>query len=186
VKALYRYLAENDIDEGLVEHVLPYFRQKKYEKGSALLTMGQNTRMICFIMKGLVRGYFINENGREVTKCFSAEGEWCCIYNMLTEMPSQFWIEALEDCVLAEINVDRLKGLLGQEIKLQTLFTKLFSAAFMDTDEKSTVLQRLPASERYLLFLEKYPKLRERVKQEDIASYIGITPASLSRIKRSL
>ena len=183
---LLRYLVENGIGNDLAKGVLQHFQQKEYKKGSTILDMGENTFVVCFIIKGIARGYYINDNGQDITKCFSAENSWCCIYNMLHDTPSEFWIEALEDCILAEISVDKLRKVLSSNIEFQALFAKSCCEAFMDTDEKGVCFQRVQAKERYLRFLELYPNLEKRIKQEYIASYIGITPTSLSRIKRNL
>lgn len=183
---LLKYLKINGINKNLAEWAIQYFHKKAYAKGCTILEMGENTHKVSFIIKGVVRGYFINDNGQDITKCFSAEGSWCCIYNILQNTPSEYWIEALEDCILAEISVNDFRKLIDTELKFQALFANSCFDAFMNTDVKSVGFQKMQAKERYLFFLQMYPKIEKRVKQEHIASYIGITPSSLSRLKKSL
>lgn len=180
---LIEYFQMNGIDKNLANKFSHYFNEKKYPKGSTILSMGENTQTVCFIKEGIVRGFYINDEGDEITKCFSAEGTWCCIYNMLRPSPSKFWIEALEDCIMIQISVDKLKNMIDTVPEFQRLYAKLCEEAFIHNDERNVNFQKMKAKERYLLFIHQYPDIEKRVKQEYIASYIGITPTSLSRIK---
>jgi CRP-like cAMP-binding protein len=184
--SLTEYLIEKGIDNDLIQILKPLFTLREYKKGNTLLNMGENTKVVCLILQGIVRGVYIDKEGAEITKCFSKEGQWCCFYNMLNDGPSEYWIEALEDCRVAEIEVEQIRNILKKYQQFRTLYDKLYNNAFMQSDEKGVLFQRMQAKERYLCFANKYPDIEERVKQEYIASYIGITPSSLSRIKRKL
>lgn len=104
----------------------------------------------------------------------------------LKEYFGQHGIEALEDCRIAMIYADRLHALIEGDATLQKLYMELSQKAFLQVEEKSGSFQRMDAKERYLIFLKQYPDISQRAKQEHIASYLGITPSSLSRIKRGL
>ena len=184
--SLPQYLEEKGIPSDLIQTIESVFTLRSYKKGCNILSMGENTKVLCLLLQGIVRGVYIDDEGVEVTKCFSQEGEWCCFYNILSDSPSEFWIEALEDCQVAEIAVERLRDLIKQYQQFQNLFDELYKNAFMLIDEKGVSFQRMHAKERYLHFINKNANIEERVKQEYIASYIGITPSSLSRIKREL
>jgi CRP-like cAMP-binding protein len=181
-----QYLDKEGINSDLIQILKPMFTLKEYKKGDTILNMGENTKVVSLILQGIVRGVYIDNEGEEITKCFSKEGDWCCFYNLLNNRPSEYWIEALEDCQCAEIKVEELRNILVKYQQLRTLYEKLYNNAFILSDEKGISFQRLQAKERYLYFADKYPDIEERVKQEYIASYIGITPSSLSRIKRKL
>ncbi|WP_455717173.1 Crp/Fnr family transcriptional regulator [Anaerosporobacter sp.] len=183
---LIEYFQKYGIEKNLANKFTQFFYEKKYPKGSTILSMGENTQTVCFIKEGIVRGFYINTDGNDITKCFSTEGSWCCIYNMLRPSPSEFWIEALEDCIMIQISVDKLKHMINTIPESQRLYTKLCLEAFIHSDNRNVNFQKMKAVERYLLFIHQYPDLEKRVKQEYIASYIGITPSSLSRIKRNL
>ncbi|MGC6174585.1 Crp/Fnr family transcriptional regulator [Lacrimispora sp. 38-1] len=184
--SLTQYLDEKGISSELIQTIESVFTLRSLKKGCNLLNMGENSKVICFILQGIVRGVYIDEEGDEITKCFSKEGEWCCFYNILSDGPSKYWIEALEDCQIAEIGVEQLRGIIKKYQQFRILYDELYNDAFMLSDEKGVSFQRMNAKQRYLHFAEKYPDIEERVKQEYIASYIGITPSSLSRIKREL
>lgn len=184
--SLSEYLIEMGINNDLIQPLKCLFTLREYKKGNAILNMGENTKVVCLILQGMVRGVYIDEEGEDVTKCFSKEGEWCCFYNMISDRPLEYWIEALEDCQVAEIEVEELRNMLTKYKQLQILYQELYNNAFILNNEKGISFQRMQAKERYLYFANKYPYIEERVKQEYIASYIGITPSSLSRIKRKL
>lgn len=184
--SLIEYLDEKGIDRELIPTIEALFTIREYKKGNPILNMGENTKVICLILQGIVRGVYIDIEGVEITKCFSKEGEWCCFYNMLNDSPSEYWIEALEDCKVAEIEVEQIRNILKKYQQLRILYDELYNNAFVLSDEKGVSFQKMQAKERYQYFANKYPDVEARVKQEYIASYIGITPSSLSRIKRKL
>lgn len=186
INKIKQYISDMGIEQSLCEQVLPLFRLKEVQPGDIILDIGENTKVICLILQGLVRGYYLDEDGNDITKCFSREKEWCCFYNYLDEGPSLFCVEALEPCILAEIDVRDIRELLIKQSSIAMLFQRLFKEAFLKTEEKSAAFQKLDAKERYLQFREQNPDICNRVKQEHIASYLGITPSSLSRIKRDL
>lgn len=177
---LTEYLGREGINSDLIHSLKSLFTLREYQKGDTILNMGENTKVVCLILQGMVRGVYIDKEGEEITKCFSKEGEWCCFYNMLKDSPSEYWIEALEDCQVAEIAVEQLRNVLNASQQLRTLYEKIYNNAFVLSDEKGVLFQRMQAKERYLYFVYKYPDIAERVKQEYIASYIGITPSSYS------
>lgn len=97
---------------------------------------------VCFIKEGIVRGFYINDEGDEITKCFSAEGTWCCIYNMLRPSPSKFWIEALEDCIIIQITVDKLKNIIDTVPEFQRLYAKLCEEALSITMNEMLIFRK--------------------------------------------
>lgn len=183
---LQEYINSNCIDEKLSEKLIPLFKTVHYDAGQTILNMGENTNVIYIILEGIVRGYYLDPDGNDITKCFSHEGEWCCIYNFLQNTPSTYYVQALENCTLGQIDVQTFESLIEEYPVLQKIYNKLTREAFMQVEEKGASFQKLNAKERYLLFIEKHPDINRRVKQEYIASYLGITPSSLSRIKRGL
>lgn len=178
------YLSEKGIDREMIREIEPFFRLREYKKGHTLLNMGENTKVVCLILQGIVRGVYIDTEGTEITKCFSKEGDWCCIYNLIRGRKSEYWIEALEDCQVAEIAVEKIDYVLDAYRPLQALYHEVCHTAIILMDEKGVSFQKMQARERYHQFSERYPDMEKRVKQEYIASYLGITPSSLSRIKR--
>ena len=186
ISKIKQYISEMGIDQSLCDQVIPLFQLKEVQPGDIILESGKNTKVVCLILQGMVRGFYLDENGNDITKCFSMEKDWCCFYNYLDKGPSPIYVEALEHCLLAEIKVRDINELMIKHPSITMLFQRLVSKAFLKTEEKGISFQRLDAKERYVLFRDQNPDICCRVKQEYIASYLGVTPSSLSRIKRDL
>lgn len=183
---IYNYISELGIDKSICDEVMPLFKLKKFQAGDIILEIGENTQVVCLILKGIVRGYYLDEDGNDVTKCFSREKDWCCVYNYLDDGPATFYVEALEHCILAEIKVCDLHKVMEKYPSMAMIYQRLVNKAFMKVEEKGAAFLMMDAKERYLLFKGKNPDICSRVKQEYIASYLGVTPSSLSRIKKNL
>ncbi|MBP3886669.1 MAG: cyclic nucleotide-binding domain-containing protein [Cellulosilyticum sp.] len=106
------YLENQGIEKEIGNTFIKNVNMRQYSKEQILLHMGEQSQSIYFILQGLVRGFYVNEEGMEVTKCFSKENDWCCVYNMLRKEPSEYWIETLEDCELIEFNIHELQRLI--------------------------------------------------------------------------
>ena len=78
---------------------------KHISGGESILEAGHRTDHICLVVSGLVRGFYIDEEGNDRTKCFSLQGDWCCSYNYLSEDPCPFFLEAEQDSVLAMFHI---------------------------------------------------------------------------------
>lgn len=159
---------------------------KKIRKGTTLLSMGNKTNEIYLILKGIVRGFYITEEGDDITKCFSMEQNWCCVYNLLKSELSEYWIETLEDCIFMSFKTNDILELVKKDSEIQMLYSKLFTEAFINGEKRIKSLKDKSASQRYVELQKIYPLLEQRVEQKYIASYLGVTPSSLSRLKRNL
>jgi len=160
------------------------FTEKRLKKGKHFLREGQVCQSVAMISTGLVR-YYINEDGDEGTYYFSREGEFVCDYeSFLPQAPSNKNIQALEDTSLYLVNFDGLQqiyqnvkqgerlGRLGIEQVFVTVLQQL-SSFYKDSPEL-----------RYQRFLSTFSAISQRVSQYYIASYVGIKPQSLSRIRK--
>lgn len=185
-KLVEKYFILNGLSLELIDRIQEKIAIRKYNAGTLLLSAGENTQVVCLVLCGAVRGYFIDEEGNENTKCFSFENQWCCVYNLLRKEPSEFWIETLEDCMVAEIAVKEIEQLLNSEEEWMKFYCDLCSKALMQSDHRGVSFQQKVAADRYREFKKKYSAQEGRIQQQYIASYLGITPSSLSRIKRNL
>lgn len=158
----------------------------EYKAGSQIIRMGDVADSMQLVLQGLVRAYYIDENGTEITKCFAKENEWCGFYSYLSEEPSPFFVETLEPTVTAKIKTSDIKILASSSTAVQEKVSELVNKAFLSVDKKSYDFANKEAKDRYLEFAQENPEIVRRAKQEHIASYLGITPSSLSRIKREL
>ena len=154
--------------------------------GESILEAGHRTNDICLVISGLVRGFYIDEEGNDITKCFSMEGDWCCSYNYLSDLPCPFFIEASEKTILAKFDIGEIDRIIKEYPVLEERVERLLAKSMMESERRIFSFTSLEAKDRYLLLLKEQPELVKRAKQEHIASYLGITPSSLSRIKRNL
>ena len=141
---------------------------------------------ICLVVSGLVRGFYIDEEGNDRTKCFSLQGDWCCSYNYISDTPCPFFLEAEQDTVLAMFNIPDIEKIKEKYPILKTKIEELLAGSMMKSEQRIYSFISMEAKDRYMLIMEEQPELIKMAKQEHIASYLGITPSSLSRIKRNL
>lgn len=159
-----------------------HLRKKEF-----LLQAGEVCRYECFVLKGCLRNYYLDNKGDEHILQFSVEDWWTSdLYSLLTQTPSAQFIDALEDSILVMIEKDDLERLYRQVPKFERFFRIMLQNAFIAQQQR--ILQNIgsTAEERYLAFREKYPTLELRLPQHQIASYLGITPEFLSKIRGKL
>ena len=162
-----------------------FFLFKKIKKRQYLLQPGDVCRTENFVVSGLLRVYTTDENNNEHTLIFGLEDWWISdLYSFLSTNPSNMNIEALEDSEIICIEKDQLEKLYESIPKFERLMRILFQNAFVAQQQRILESISLPAEKRYANFLKKYPSLDQRVPQTLIASYLGMTPETLSRIRK--
>jgi CRP/FNR family transcriptional regulator, cyclic AMP receptor protein len=162
-------------------------RPRKFRKRTFLLTQGEVCKFEAYIVKGCVKKYYIDNNGDEVILQFAVEDWWISDVGSFTEQtPSNLFIETLEDSEILTIDYEA-KELLYQQIPhLERVFRLMLQRAYAVLENRFYATISNTAEERYLEFIKRYPSIPQRVPQQQIASYLGITPESLSRIKSNL
>ncbi len=183
---LHRYVRKMCQNAALIEKLDHMACRRQYASGEMLLAAGERSEYICLILQGMVRGVYVDEEGTEITKCFSGEEEWCCSYNFFTKEESPFYIEAIEPTTVAAFPVEALRETLTAYPALQKELDRLTQQIFLEAEKRVFSFSGMDAKQRYVNFVQEHPEIVGRVKQEYVASYLGITPSSLSRIKRSL
>lgn len=160
-------------------------QQKKLRKRQYLLQAGDPCRYECFVNKGCMRQYYIDENGQEHILSFAIEGWWTSdMFGLITNKPALTSIDALEDSELFLIEKKSFDTLLEKIPAFERFFRIKLQRAFVAHQRRLIENMSLPADERYWNFADQNPKLEQRVPQKYIASYLGITPESLSRIRK--
>ncbi len=169
--------AEEDILRGLSI-------KKKLAKGEHWLEDGDTCRSLALIEEGLVR-YYINHDGIEKTYYFSKRGDFVCDYeSFLPQKPSDKNIQMLEDTSLYSISYQGLNVLYDQ-LKQGDRFGRLgLEAVFVSITQQLASFYRDSPEDRYRNFLSSFSDIAQRIPQYYIASYVGIKPQSLSRIRR--
>lgn len=161
------------------------FKEVFLKKGRHFIQIGDIEKQIAFIVKGLLRYYYITYEGDDVTKHFSVENEFASSYaSLIYERPTAYGIIAEEDTLL--LVMDRatyMAAILNEPIweRLARLYTEEIYAL---KEEREAALLTLDATERYKSFKLSFPNIESRLKQKHVATYLGIHPVSLSRLKR--
>lgn len=159
------------------------FEPHYIDAGNFFLQAGEVCQYVGFINEGLLR-YYILEDGEEHTYDFSSEQMFTCNYeSFLTRMPSTRFIQAVEATTLLRINYTNLQKFYAQLQYGQEFGRLVAEQLFVMTLQKLTSFYRETAEERYDTFLRLFPGLVERLPQYVVASYVGIKPQSLSRIR---
>ena len=160
---------------------------KPVTKKTMLLHEGDICNFEAYINKGCVRTYYVDENGSELTMQFAVEDWWVSdITSFHEHKPSKIFIETLEDCELLILNPGTKELLLQQVPAFERFFRILVQRHLSVVQNRLFQTIAWPAQERYLDFLKHYPGIPQRVAQHYIASYLGISPEFLSKIRTKL
>src|SRR4051794_6058899 len=164
-----------------------YLTPKKLRKKQYLLQEGDVCKTIAFVERGVLRQYSIDDSGIERIVQFALEG-WIIsdLYSFLTAESATYTIDAIEDVELVLINKTAHEELLQKVPKYET-FTRLnITGAYIAMQRRLTSIISYSLEERYANFTALYPDIHQRVPQHMIASYMGLTPETLSRVRRRI
>lgn len=162
------------------------FRLKEYKKGDFFLKGGEVCKHVGFIRNGIVR-YYINDDGEEKTYGFSKENEFTCNYeSFVPQTPSNQIIQALEDTSIWIITYENLQKFY-EKVKLGERFGRIvIEQVFIQTLKDRNSFYTDSPKFRYEKFLKEHLDLQQRLSQYYIASYVGVKPQSLSRIRKRI
>jgi len=183
IKAVKYFIRISSEEEAIISDL---FTESHLKPGEYFLEEGKICRSVAFIEKGLLR-YFVTQDGNEKTHYFNKENEFSCNYSsFLPGTPSDTAIQALEETTLYLISYDNLQRLYA-DLKEGERFGRLaIEQVFLSFREQIRSLYADPPARRYQQFLESYGDLVQRIPQYYIASYVGVKPQSLSRIRKRL
>jgi len=164
-----------------------YFLPKKLRKKQYFLQEGNVAFHTAWVAKGCMRTFSVNKNGIEQTMQLAIEGWWATdMYSFLTGEPAMYNIEAVEDCELLVIDKVGREKVFERVPGFERLMRILIEKNLVANQQRLNALMGQNADERYISFIKKYPQIVQRVPQHMIASYLGITPETLSRIRKQL
>lgn len=178
----YKIAVSHDILGEIVNMSL--FRVAK--KGEILAMTGDETARAGLVLKGMTRCYYIDGNGNDITRGFSIPGTFCMDEGMFGYHERLTEWEALEETTLMLFEVEELKKMIAESGELQNAYILFLENALRYKIYRENTFLVENATERYIHFRRAYPEICANVKQSYIATYLGIAPESLSRIRKSM
>lgn len=158
-----------------------------FTKKTMLLRAGEICLFEGYVHRGCVRKYYLNENGFEVTLSFAVEDWWVSdIASFHEQSPSNLYIETLEECSIYMLSHEAKNKLLQEIPKFERVFRMLVQRRLSTLQNRLIRTLSMPATERYLEFIQAYPSIPNRVAQYYIASYLGVSPEFVSTIRKKL
>lgn len=169
------------------EIIKSYLTPKKLRKKQYLLQAGDVCKTIAFVEKGTLRAYSTDLKGNEHIIQFALEG-WTIsdLYSFMTGEPATYHIDALEDSELVLISKSAQEEILKRVPKYETYTRMQITGAYLAMQKRLTSNISLSVEERYVCFINLYPDIAQRVPQHMIASYMGLKPETLSRVRKKL
>ena len=179
--------AQSLVFEPAFEPWLEGMREHRFEREELLVHAGQASTRIFFLAAGLVRLFYTTPEGKERNKAFFGPLDTTgAVSAAMTGQPAPFSIEALEPVVAVSIDFADMLEQVQSDPAINALYIRLLAGAFIRNEQREAMLLTCNAEERYRWLAENEPHLLKQVPQFHIASYIGVDPVSLSRIKRKL
>lgn len=166
--------------------IYDHFYIRKLKKREILLFAGDISSHMQFISSGCLRAYYMDEEAKEHIIQFGIEGWWVNdLYSYLTNTPAKQFIQALEKSSVVQIHKDSLNQLYDEVPAIERFFRIKFEKAYVALQERTINSMSRPAEKRYFDFRRQYRDIEQRVPQYMIASYLGITPEFLSRLRKN-
>ena len=162
------------------------FSDKQLSKSKTLLSAGDTAYKTYILVSGLMRSYYIDDAGNDITQYFIEPGDIFGFTSFTGTSPSDVYIETFEDCILLEADGHAFLETLSSNNFALICWLKILEGELKFKAERQSSYLLGNATERYLDFKKAYPGIEDRVNQKYIASYLGITPVSLSRLRNSL
>jgi len=161
--------------------------RKVYPRRQILVRAGDSCEYFYFILSGSLRTYTTDDRGHEHIFHLAFEDWWTSdLFSFITGDPAFFSIDALEDTEVLAIHRDDYEALLSNYPRFERFFRLLMQNAYVASQKRTMDIMSLSAEKRYLQLVQSHPQLELRIAQHHIASFLGITPEALSRIKRGL
>ncbi len=175
-----RYPGMNYEGRKLLEEIMI---RKEYKKGDLLLQEGEISHNLIIVGKGMVRQFYY-KNKKDVTEHFSYEG--CiviCIESTLKREPTRLMVEALEDCIVYEVPYNKFMTLTEISWEINLFYRKILEFSLIVSQVKADAWRFETAHERYIRLMNTHPEVVKRAPMAHIASYLLMTPETLSRVR---
>lgn len=173
-------------EEPLIQRLTELGEVRQIKKGHLLYREGEVSSRLAFLIQGLLRGFILDAGGRDITDCFVFEPGSAAVGCIALGEPVTISVEALEDSQVLELPLMPVLELLEEYPQLYRLYSEFLHVALKRHWEVKSAMYQYDAMERYQWFLRTYPGLHHQVSGKHIASFLGMTQVTLSRLRRTL
>lgn len=188
METLINYLLQfGNLNAAQIELIKSKVASRELRKDEFFQEAGKIPREVIFLTAGIMRICYYNNTGDEITKYFIDENHFIADINSYNqEIPSTEYIQAITDCTLVVFSKSALKELSMTIIEWDNIIAKITAKGMADKVNRISPMMTEDAKGRYLSFLDKFPNLANRIPLSYLASFLGITQSSLSRIRRNI
>lgn len=173
-------------DEELLEEVLQVSRVRTLAAGEILFKQGEIPQQLCLLMQGVIRGFLLNINGKDITDCIVFRAGDSAMPDGEFLQPASINMEALEESQVVCVDISEVYRLMQEHPELVLIRQRLLILSAQLHRDLKIVAYQYTAAQRYQWFLKNYPGLIDRIHHKYIASLLNMTPVTLSRIRREL
>lgn len=173
-------------DDQLVDQLINITNIVHIKKGEMLVRQGERQEDFIFLINGIFRGFYLDRNGKEITDCIGFKEGTPGMSVAVNNEASPISIEALTKCDFLKLSGNELAVLVEENPLLVKIYNDILQTAMRVHWELKIMVSQHTVLERYQWFLEKYPGLIDQISNKIIASYLGMTPVTLSRIRRTV
>ena len=188
METLINYLLQfGQLNQQQIDLVKSKANEVQLKKNDYFSEAGKISKQVAFVKDGILRVCYYNNKGEEITKYFIDEKNFAVDLNSYTaKVPSSEYIQAITDCKLIIFSADALSELSLTIIGWNGIINQITEKALIEKINRISPMLAEDAKSRYLNFLNKFPNLANRIPLSFLASYLGITQSSLSRIRKNI
>lgn len=174
----------NVSNPSLLEQLVNASQEVSISKRSTFLRAGSVPEYLFFLVQGIVRGFFLDREGRDITDCLFATFGAAIWPSMSLTDAARIDLEAISDCIVVRLSVSHIHKLLHYP-EVMMIYNKLLEHSLFYHWEIKTMMYQYSAQERYEWFLKRYPGVINQISHKYVASFLGMNPVTLSRLRRS-
>jgi CRP-like cAMP-binding protein len=189
VRTQFKYFIKqiSSLSDQMMETLLEAFHLKNFKKNDFFAREGEYAKQIGFLYEGIVRAYFIDDEGKEYNKQFFVAPSIIGAYSsLLSKKPNRIAQQALTNCQVLVADYSKIELLYDQFHELERLGRKIAEHYFSAKEKKEIEMALLDATQRYLILREEFPQIETIISQRNVASYLSISQTQLSRIRKTM
>lgn len=176
-----------DITKAEIELLKSFFTEKKLRKKQYLLQEGEICKNLTFVNKGILKSYIRDGKGNERINLFAFEGWWISDFNsFLNEEKAYLNIDAIEESDLLSISRENYEALTLKIPIMDRYFRILYQNSLVTKDQRLVISNNFTAEEKYRQLVDRYPEITQKLSHALIASYLGLSPETVSRIRKKI